>query len=80
MPTRNVVLTEHQAKLVAGLVRSGSCQNANEVMREAAHAGIADIAAGRFRTFDTAEALDEHLSGLCEAALDSLPPKAGSDR
>ena len=34
MPTRNVVLTEHQEKLIDGLVRSGRYQNASEVLRE----------------------------------------------
>ena len=34
MPTRNVVLTEHQEELIAELVRSGRYQNASEVMRE----------------------------------------------
>ena len=90
MPTRNVVLTEHQANLVAKLVTSGRYQNASEVMREglrlverqeaedaivlramreAAEAGIADIATGRFRTFDTAVVLEEHLSALSEQAI-----------
>jgi antitoxin ParD1/3/4 len=34
MPTRNVVLTEHQADLVERLVDSGRYQNASEVLRE----------------------------------------------
>ncbi|MFU8821486.1 MAG: type II toxin-antitoxin system ParD family antitoxin [Gammaproteobacteria bacterium] len=34
MPTRNVVLTDHQARLVEGLVASGRFQNASEVLRE----------------------------------------------
>ncbi len=34
MPTRNVVLTEHQHELVKELVRSGRYQNASEVLRE----------------------------------------------
>jgi antitoxin ParD1/3/4 len=34
MPTRNVVLTEHQASLVEQLVASGRYQNASEVLRE----------------------------------------------
>ena len=34
MPTRNVVLTEHQAALVEQLVESGRYQNASEVLRE----------------------------------------------
>ena len=34
MPTRNVVLTNHQEVFVAELVRSGRYQNASEVLRE----------------------------------------------
>src|SRR5262245_23354028 len=34
MPTRNVVLTEYQAKFVERLVSSGRYQNASEVLRE----------------------------------------------
>ena len=82
MPTRNVVLTDHQAELVERLVESGRYQNASEVLREglrliesreaeeearlkalreAARVGIADIEAGRFDAFDTADALRKHL-------------------
>jgi antitoxin ParD1/3/4 len=34
MPTRNVVLTGHQAALIERLVASGRYQNASEVLRE----------------------------------------------
>jgi antitoxin ParD1/3/4 len=34
MPTRNVVLTTHQEKLIETLVGSGRYQNASEVLRE----------------------------------------------
>jgi antitoxin ParD1/3/4 len=34
MPTRNVVLTEHQEALIESLVQSGRYQNASEVLRE----------------------------------------------
>lgn len=34
MPTRNVVLSEHQQRLVETLVQSGRYQNASEVLRE----------------------------------------------
>ena len=34
MPTRNVVLTDHQQELIATLVQSGQYQNASEVLRE----------------------------------------------
>lgn len=33
MPTRNVVLTEHQSELIDGLVASGRYQNASEALR-----------------------------------------------
>ena len=33
MPTRNVVLTDHQDDFVAGLVASGRYQNASEALR-----------------------------------------------
>ena len=34
MPTRNVVLTDHQARFVVQLVTSGRNQNASEVLRD----------------------------------------------
>ncbi len=34
MPTRNVVLSDHQQQFVETLVRSGRYQNASEVLRE----------------------------------------------
>lgn len=34
MPTRNVVLTEHQAELIEALVESGRYHNASEVLRD----------------------------------------------
>lgn len=34
MPTRNVVLTDHQAAMIERLVASGRYQNASEVLRE----------------------------------------------
>lgn len=85
MPTRNVVLTDHQATLVEELVTSGRYQNASEVLREglrlveqreaedayrlealraAVQTGIADIEAGRFKTFDARESLRLHLQSI----------------
>ena len=90
MPTRNVVLTNHQASLVEQLVISGRYQNASEVLREglrlieqretedvsrmealrsAVSVGIADIEAGRFKTFDTAESLRSHLKSITAKAI-----------
>ena len=34
MPTRNVVITQHQAEMIDELVESGVYQNASEVLRE----------------------------------------------
>ena len=89
MPTRNVVLTDHQASLVERLVDSGRYQNASEVLREglriaeqrkskdvrrldalrsAVNAGIADIEAGRFKTFDSAKSLNSHLQAITARA------------
>jgi len=34
MPTRNIVLTDRQAKLIERLVSSGQYQNASEVLRD----------------------------------------------
>ena len=90
MPTRNVVLTDHQATFVEQLVASGRYQNASEVLREglrmverreteesarltalrdAVNIGITDIEAGRFRAFDTPEAIDRHLSVLARDVI-----------
>lgn len=90
MPTRNVVLTEHQAELIEELVGSGRYQNASEVLREglrlvesqereararlqalreAARVGIEDLEAGRYREFDSANALRNYLDELGDAAL-----------
>jgi antitoxin ParD1/3/4 len=90
MPTRNVVLTTHQADLVEQLVASGQYQNASEVLRdglrliesrnaeekarlkalrEAARVGIADIEAGRFRSFESADALRRHLGSIANNAI-----------
>jgi antitoxin ParD1/3/4 len=94
MPTRNVVLTDHQAELVERLVNSGRYQNASEVLREglrlieqrdaedtarlaalreAVQVGIDDFEAGRFRTFETAQALREHFEAIAESALGRRP-------
>ncbi|MCI0747878.1 MAG: type II toxin-antitoxin system ParD family antitoxin [Verrucomicrobia subdivision 3 bacterium] len=90
MPTRNVVLTDHQAALVGRLVASGRYQNASEVLREglrllesreaeekvrlkalreAARIGIADIDAGRFRSFGSPAALNRHLASMVDKTI-----------
>jgi len=96
MPTRNVVLTDHQARLVAKLVSSGRYQNASEVLREglrlvedreardsarlqelreAARVGMADIDAGRFRSFETPAALSRRLAAIADKAIGGKPAR-----
>jgi len=96
MPTRNVVLTDHQARLVEKLVSSGRYQNASEVLREglrliedreaqdnarlqalreAARVGMADIDAGRFRSFESPAALSRHLTAIADRAIGGKPAK-----
>ena len=90
MPTRNVVITQHQADMIDELVEDGVYQNASEVLREglrlvqkdreahaakiealraAAEAGLADIAAGRFITFDDDQSIKDHFDRLTERAI-----------
>lgn len=90
MPTRNVVLTDHQASFVEQLVTTGRYQNASEVLREglrlverreaedemrlaalreAARIGTADIDAGAFTSFNSADALGQHLETLAAATV-----------
>ena len=94
MPTRNVVLTGHQANLVKKLVSTGRYQNASEVLREglrliedreaqdkarlhalreAARLGMADIDAGRFRSFESPAALSHHLTAIADKAIGGKP-------
>lgn len=90
MPTRNVVLTDHQARFVEQLLTSGRYQNASEVLREglrlverretedevrlatlreAARLGIADIDSGSYRSFDSEDALGQHLTKLASEVI-----------
>jgi antitoxin ParD1/3/4 len=94
MPTRNVVLTDHQAHLVEKLVSTGRYQNASEVLREglrliedreaqdsarlhalreAARVGMADIDAGRFRSFESPTTLSRHLTAVADKAIGGKP-------
>jgi hypothetical protein len=58
IPTRNVVLTDHQATFVEALLR-------------AVQAGVADMDAGLFKTFDSPESLRMHLQSVTAKATAS---------
>ena len=57
MPTRNVVLTDHNESLISNLVASGRYQNASEVLREG------------LRLVETREAEDEARIEALRAAI-----------
>lgn len=69
MSARNVELTDHQARIVEQLAIPGCYQNTGEVLRDAAKVGIADIEAGNFHSFDSAELLGQHLVGLTSEVI-----------
>ena len=58
------VLTDHQASLVERLVACGRL----EALRAAAQVGVADIEAGRFKTFDSKASLRSHLEAVASQA------------
>ncbi len=62
MVTRNFVLTDHSASLM----EQGESEDADRlaVLRKAAQEGIADIDAGRFKTFESKKGLRDHLQGM----------------
>ena len=60
MPTRNVVLTDHQANVVEQLVSSGRYQNASEVLRDG------------LRMIETREATGTWTFSFLGATLDAV--------
>lgn len=89
MPTRNVVLTNHQATVVEQLVSSGRYQNASEVLRdglrlieqreaEDASRLVALRSAVRvgIANFDQGQFMTFDTSEALEAHLDSVSSKA----
>lgn len=60
MPTRNVVLADHQAQFVES--RESEDELRLAALRDAAKVGIADIEAGNFLSFDSADMLGQHLA------------------
>ena len=64
MPTRNVVITEHQDDLIDHLVQSGRYQNASEVLRD----GLRMVEARESDNADKLRALREAIDvGIAEA-------------
>ena len=66
MPTRKVALTDYQATLMEQ--REAEDAQGLEALRSAVQLGAADIAAGRFKSFDTKASLRDHLRSLNDRA------------
>jgi len=66
MPTRNVVLTEYQERLIGSLVSSGRYQNASEVLREGLRLVGQREAEDAARVEALRQAVDAGLSDLGE--------------
>jgi antitoxin ParD1/3/4 len=49
-----------------------------KALREAARAGIADIEAGRFRSFESAASIERHLASVSGAAISGKPAERRS--
>lgn len=62
MVTRNFVLTDHSASLM----EQGESEDADRlaVLRKATQEGIADIDAGRFKTFESRRGLRDLMQGM----------------
>ena len=77
MPTRNIVLTDHQAAFVNRLVESGRYQNASEVLREglrlieAREASQASGLEALARAIELAREQAEH-GGVAEIRLEDM--------
>jgi antitoxin ParD1/3/4 len=68
MPTRNVVLTEHQEAFIGDMVRSGRYSNASEVLREG------------LRLMERREALEAAKLASLRARLDEAEQDAAAGR
>ena len=89
MPTRNVVLTDHQEEFVGHLVEVGRYQNASEVMRDGLRlleervarqqAELEDIRAGIIEGLEQAER-GEFAAGSGEEAIKRAFRRAKDER
>jgi len=73
MPTRNLVLTDHQAELVDRLVKSGRFQNASEVLRHGLRLVEAQDAEERARLIALREAARLGIADIEAGRFGSFP-------
>ncbi|MGF6935077.1 hypothetical protein OKW41_004239 [Paraburkholderia sp. UCT70] len=69
MPTRNVVVTDHEDSPVEREDAEGGARI--EALRDAAQAGMADVKARRIQSFDSAEELYQHFGTVAAGAIES---------
>ena len=79
MPTRNVVLSQHQHELVEELVRSGRYQNASEVLRAGLRLLEREQANEDARTAVLREAAEQGWSDLASGRFDDVDDDALDD-
>lgn len=72
MPTRNVVLTDHQESLIGALVDGGRYQNASEVLREGLRLLERREAEDAARLKALRQAVDVGISDIDEGRYDVL--------
>lgn len=77
MPTRNVVLTDHQAGMVDRLVAAGRYQNASEVLREGLRLVEQEEAEARARLKALRDAAREGIADADAGRYRSFSSKAG---
>ncbi|MEA3276265.1 MAG: type II toxin-antitoxin system ParD family antitoxin [Pseudomonadota bacterium] len=76
MPTRNVVLTDHQESLIGSLVDSGRFQNASEVLREGLRLVEQQEAEDAARLEALRQAVDIGIRDIDEGRYDSLSTRS----
>ena len=76
MPTRNVVLTDHQESLIGSLVDSGRYQNASEVLREGLRLLEQRVSEDAARLEALREAVDIGLRDLDEGRFQPVGTRA----
>lgn len=79
MPTRNVVLSQHQHELVEALVSSGRYQNASEVLREGLRLLERTQAEEAARVAVLRQAADHGWSDLASGRFDDVDDESLDD-
>ncbi len=77
MPTRNVVLTDHQSRFVEDLVSTGRYQNASEVLREGLRLVERQVSENEMRLIALREAARVGIADIEAGAYDTFDSMEG---